>query len=151
MATTASLDIDVSVAELAGRLRIAAGRLARDSVEQTRLDGMTPIRLAALAVLQSDGPLRIGALAERVGISAPTTSRLVDLLEERGHIVRTTDPEDHRCIRVSLSPQGEAGLTAVRELRTGRLAERIMQLDPAALAALAAAMPVLEELVDARA
>lgn len=47
---------------------------------------MTPNRLAARAVLDADGPMRIGALVERVGISAPTTSRLMDCLAERGLI-----------------------------------------------------------------
>lgn len=135
--------------ELAGRLRIAAGRLARETGAQSRLDGMTPSRLAALSVLESDGPLRVGALADRVGISAPTTSRLVDCLEERGLIVRAADPDDHRAIRVSLSADGEAGLNAVRELGAGLLALRITDLDPAARAALAAALPVLEELAGA--
>ncbi len=136
----------VSATELAGRLRIAAGRLAREATAAGRHDGMTPSRLAALAVLAEYGPLRVGALAERVGISAPTTSRLVDCLEERGLIVRTTDPDDHRAIRVSLSAGGAAGLYSVRELGTGLLAERISRLTPEGLAALAAALPVLEEL-----
>ncbi|MBN9101374.1 MULTISPECIES: MarR family transcriptional regulator [unclassified Pseudonocardia] len=135
-----------TVAEIAGRLRIAAGRMARETSAQSRLDGMTPSRLAALAVLQTAGPMRVGALAERAGISAPTTSRLVDCLEERGLIVRTSDPDDHRAIRVSLSPEGEAALSGVRELGAGLLAARIADLTPEALAVLVAALPVIEEL-----
>jgi DNA-binding MarR family transcriptional regulator len=135
-----------TVAEIAGRLRIAAGRMARETSAQSRLDGMTPSRLAALAVLQTAGPMRVGALAERAGISAPTTSRLVDCLEERGLIVRTSDPDDHRAIRVSLSPEGEAALSGVRELGAGLLATRIADLTPEALAVLVAALPVIEEL-----
>lgn len=135
-----------TVAEIAGRLRIAAGQMARETSAQSKLDGMTPSRLAALAVLQTGGPMRVGALAERAGISAPTTSRLVDCLEARGLIVRTTDPDDHRAIRVSLSAEGEAALHDVRELGAGLLAGRIAELDAAARAALEAALPVIEEL-----
>ena len=135
-----------TVAEIAGRLRIAAGRMARGASAQSKLDGMTPSRLATLAVLQTDGPMRVGALAERAGISAPTTSRLVDCLEERGLIVRTCDPDDHRAIRVSLSPEGEAALSGVRELGAGLLATRSGDLTPDALAVLTAALPVIEEL-----
>lgn len=135
-----------AVVEIAGRLRIAAGRMARGAIAQSRLDGMTPSRLATLAVLEADGPMRAGALAERAGISAPTTSRLVDCLEDRGLIVRATDPDDHRAIRVSLSPAGAAALHGVRELEAGLLAARIADLDPAARAALLAALPVIEQL-----
>jgi len=135
-----------TVAEIAGRLRIAAGRMARETGAQSKLDGMTPSRLAALAVLETDGPMRVGALAERAGISAPTTSRLVDCLEERGLIVRTADPDDHRAIRVSLSAHGAEALLGVRELGSGLLAVRISDLDPAAQAVLVAALPVIEGL-----
>jgi DNA-binding MarR family transcriptional regulator len=133
-------------AELAGRLRIAAGRIARDGLGQKRIDGMTPSRLTALAVLAADGPLRMGELAARLGISAPTVSRLVDCLGERGLIERVTDPADHRATRVGLSPEGVVGLASVREHGEGMLADRIAALDVAELRALCAALPVLEGL-----
>jgi DNA-binding MarR family transcriptional regulator len=132
--------------ELAGRLRIAAGRIARDGLGQKRVDGMTPSRLTALAVLAAEGPLRMGELAARLGISAPTASRLVDCLAERGLIERVTDPADHRATRVGLSAEGIIGLAAVREHGDGTLADRITALDDTARSALCAALPVLEQL-----
>lgn len=133
-------------AELAGRLRIAAGRIARDGLGQKRVDGMTPSRLTALAVLAADGPLRMGELAARLGISAPTVSRLIDCLAERGLILRVTDPADHRATRVGLSTDGVLGLAAVREHGEGMLADRIAALDPAERSALCAILPLLERL-----
>jgi DNA-binding MarR family transcriptional regulator len=133
-------------AELAGRLRIAAGRIARDGLGQKRIDGMTPSRLTALAVLAADGPLRMGELAARLGISAPTVSRLIDCLAERRLIERVTDPADHRATQVGLSAEGVIGLAAVREHGEGQLADRIAALDAAGLSALCAALPVLEGL-----
>ena len=94
--------------EFAGRLRIAAGRIARDGLGQKRVDGMTPSRMTALAVLAAEGPLRMGELAARLGISAPTVSRLVDHLVERGFLERVTDEDDHRATRVRLSADGHA-------------------------------------------
>jgi hypothetical protein len=41
----------VASVEFAGRLRIAAGRIAREGLGQKRVDGMTPSRMTALAVL----------------------------------------------------------------------------------------------------
>jgi DNA-binding MarR family transcriptional regulator len=139
-------DAPTTVAETAGRLRIAAGRIARETGAQSRLDGMTPSRLVALAVLEAHGPMRVGALAERVGISAPTTSRLVDCLVERELIVRTDDPDDHRATRVGLSPAGETALHDVRERGAGVLAARIAGLPLESQAVLAAALPVIEAL-----
>ncbi len=135
-----------SVAELAGRLRIAAGRIARDGSAQTQADGMTPSRIAAISVLAVHGPQRMGELADRMAISAPTTSRLVECLGEKGLVERVPDPDDHRATQVRLSAAGAARLTALRERGTGLIADRIAGLSPAELTVLAAAMDVLERL-----
>ncbi|HEY0816829.1 MAG TPA: MarR family transcriptional regulator [Pseudonocardia sp.] len=144
--TPTAAPVGIEKAELAGRLRIAAGRIARDGLGQKRVDGMTPSRITALAVLAAEGPLRMGELAVRLGISAPTASRLVECLVERGFIERVADPADGRATRVGLSPDGVVGLAAVREHGEGMLADRITALDDDALRALSAALPVLERL-----
>ncbi|MFC5993218.1 MarR family winged helix-turn-helix transcriptional regulator [Pseudonocardia hispaniensis] len=133
-------------AELAGRLRIALSRLGHQLRTQDAQAGLTPTRLTTLAVLESDGPLRVGALAERLGISAPTMSRIVECLDERQLVRRTPDPDDHRAIRITLSAAGSSLLGALRRRRTGLLADRIGHLDARGLAVLAAALPVLEAL-----
>ena len=132
--------------EFAGRLRIAAGRIARDGLGQKRVDGMTPSRITALAVLAAEEPLRMGELAARLGISAPTVSRLVDHLVERGLLERVTDEDDHRATRVRLSADGHRGLAAVRDHGAGLLADRIAALDDAERTLLERALPVLERL-----
>ena len=67
----------------------------------------------------------MGELAARLGISAPTVSRLVDHLAELGFLERVADEDDHRATRVCLSPEGRDGLAAVREHGAGLLAHRI--------------------------
>jgi len=140
---TTALATDV---EFAGRLRIAAGRIARDGLGQKRVDGMTPSRMTALAVLATEEPLRMGELAARLGISAPTVSRLVDHLAKLGFLERVADEDDHRATRVRLSAEGHRGLAAVREHGATRLADRIAELDDAERALLERALPVLERL-----
>jgi DNA-binding MarR family transcriptional regulator len=141
---TATAPTAPAAVEFAGRLRIAAGRIARDGLGQKHVDGMTPSRMTALAVLAAEEPLRMGELAARLGISAPTVSRLVDHLGERGFLERITDEEDHRATRVRLSAEGHSALAAVREHGAGLLADRIASLDDAERAALEIALPVLE-------
>ena len=144
MTSTVAAPVEV---EFAGRLRIAAGRIARDGLGQKRVDGMTPSRMTALAVLAAEQePLRMGELATRLGISAPTVSWLFDHLAERGFLERTTDEDDHRATRVCLSAEGRRGLAAVREHGAGLLADRIAALDDGERAALEIALPVLERL-----
>ncbi len=131
--------------EVADRLRLALRRLARRLVRADPDAGVTPSRLAALGALEAAGPLRIGGLADILGTSAPTTSRLVEGLYERG-LVRTPDPDDHRATRVAVTAEGAELLHAQRGRAIDALARRIYDLAPDRRAALVAALPVLEQI-----
>jgi DNA-binding MarR family transcriptional regulator len=134
------------VAELAGRLRIALSRLTHALRAQDVDGGITPTRIATLSILEAEGPLRVGGLAERVGISPPTMTRIVDCLAELGLVGRAADPDDQRAIRVGLSATGAQLLDTLRRRGTGLIADRIRALDPGALAVLAEAVPLLESI-----
>jgi DNA-binding MarR family transcriptional regulator len=137
---------DGGAAEVARRLRVAITRLGRRIVHAHPDTGVTPTRLVALGVLERTGTVRIGALADRLGTSPPTASRLVDCLHERGLVARTPDPDDHRATRVGLTPAGLACLHEYRARTTDDLAARIDDLPADRRALLAAALPVLEEI-----
>jgi len=130
--------------ELAGRLRLVMTRLGRRAARGRPDGGVTPSRLVALDVLEAAGPVRVGALAEHLGTSAPTTSRLVECLHELGLVERTPDPDDHRATRVGLTARGLARLRAQRARATDDLARRIDGLGAHRRAVLAAALPVLD-------
>jgi DNA-binding MarR family transcriptional regulator len=87
------------------------GRLLR---ELTRLTGgaddgpaMTATQRIALIELSESGGVRLNDLADRMGTSAPTASRAVDVLEELGFVARATDPADRRAVRLELTPAGQ--------------------------------------------
>jgi DNA-binding MarR family transcriptional regulator len=90
--------------------------------------------------------VRIGDLAEREGVSAPTATRIVAALEQQGVVRREPDVADRRSWRVSLTATGRDRLVHVRRVRTARLAQRLAALDPTALDRLIEALPVLEAL-----
>jgi DNA-binding MarR family transcriptional regulator len=50
--------------------------------------------------------LRQSALAEAMGLSVSRASRVIDLLEERGHVSRAQCPSDGRATNVTLTDQG---------------------------------------------
>jgi DNA-binding MarR family transcriptional regulator len=133
--------------EVANRLRLAMRRLARRLVRADPDAGMpTPPRLTALGALEAAGPLRIGGLADILGTSAPTTSRLVEGLHERGLVARTPDPDDHRATRVAVTAEGAELLQVQRGRAIDALARRIDDLTPDRRSALVAALPVLEQI-----
>lgn len=80
---------------------------------------LTPSKIRALDLLSEHGGLRVGELADRVGIDDATATRLVDRLEEIGVVGRTSEPGDRRATTVALTPAGEklvGGIAAQRQL-----------------------------------
>ncbi len=132
--------------ELPARLRLAVGRLNR----RIRVDAaavLPPLQTSVLATLEDHEPLRLSELARREAVTPPTMSRVLAALDEAGLLVRTPDPQDARSALVNLSDEGHAMIGRVRTERTALLAERLDRLDAAQRAALEAAIPALEALV----
>lgn len=64
-------------------------------------------QVRTLMVLSCEGRSTIGQLAERLSVSLPTASHLVDRLVHAGLAERAEDPSDRRRMRVCLTPRGE--------------------------------------------
>jgi DNA-binding MarR family transcriptional regulator len=110
--------------------------------------GITPSQLSALARLDRGGPMSVGDLAAAERISPSTLTRVVAALEDAGLISREPDPADRRVSRVAVSLAGHDLLEAARARATGYLVERIARLTSEQAAALSAAVPVLEQLLE---
>jgi DNA-binding MarR family transcriptional regulator len=137
----------ISDAELAARLRVAIGRLARQ-LRQSQPGGLTATQLSALVSLDGRGVLRLSDLAAVERVTPSTLSRIVASLEDQGLVLRSTDPDDRRSSLVEVSPRARALLSALREERTLVLAQRVAGLSRPARQALAAALPALEEMAN---
>jgi DNA-binding MarR family transcriptional regulator len=62
-------------------------------------------------------PLRVSALAEAVHVDVSTVSRQVSTLVELGLVQRGPDPDDGRAQALSVTPEGEELLLAIRDGR----------------------------------
>jgi DNA-binding MarR family transcriptional regulator len=129
------------------RLRVALARLSR-RLRRHDLAGVTPTQLAALATVDRSGPMRLGDLAAAEGIAPSTLTRLVTALEERGYVRRCTDPSDARASTLAITPHGNEMLERIRTETTRMLAASLRMLTPDQRSALAAALPVLEQLAE---
>ncbi len=131
------------------RLRVAIARVSR-SLRRHELAGLTPPQRSALATVEQAGPLRLGDLAAAEKIAPSTLTRLVTVLEDRGYVERHPVPGDARASTLVVTPQGHAILEQIRRESTILLADNLRTLSPEQLAALAAALPALEQIADAR-
>jgi len=93
--------------------------------------GLTVAQSATLGTLRSAGPQRLGALGQRLGITASTLTRNLKRLEEAGLVEREADPDDSRATRVRLSPSGRAAADRVAR-QEQEFAESLLARVPAA-------------------
>ena len=129
--------------EIAASLRLSATRLAR-RLRQESDAGLTPSQLSALAAIQNEGPLTLGALADHERVAPPTVTRVVTKLEADGLVHRTADADDRRVARVTTTDAGDDLLAELRKRKTAWLTARLAELDDDQRQRLAAALDVLE-------
>lgn len=137
--------LSTSQAHTAADLRLVIGRLVR-SMRQHNTNGLTPSQVSALVTIEEFGPIRISDLATRESIGAPVATRVTASLEELKYIKRVQDSLDKRACLVELTSSGHKVLKNLREERTIGINQRIQMLSKSEIAALNAALPVLDKL-----
>ncbi len=140
---------ETDLAGLAGEVRTEVSRLAYHLRTPATRHGITPTRLAALAALaRYPEGLRQGDLAELMNVSAPSMTRLVEIMCEAGWVERGRDPEDHRALLLVISPVGQSTLDTLRRESASVLSSELADLTEEERAVLEAAVPVLRKLAD---
>ena len=136
-------------AELAGRLRLAVTRLARQ-LRQTSDSDLSPTQSSVLVTVSTSGPLTLGELAELERVAGPTITKVISLLHEKGLVDKIVDPNDRRFVRVQVTPEGAALIERNRARKTAWLARQLQGLSRDELERLTAAADVLEHLTARR-
>jgi DNA-binding MarR family transcriptional regulator len=99
-----------------GIVRLRAEIIRRRGKESELAAGeLTTPQALALRTVVLEGPLRMGALADELGVSVATASRTVDVLAAHGLVRREPDPADARAVRVLATPRGRREWTTRRE------------------------------------
>ncbi|MFD3869407.1 MarR family winged helix-turn-helix transcriptional regulator [Streptomyces sp. NPDC058623] len=79
-------------------------------------------QLRLMCLVDRHPGLRMRALAQLLGATGPSMTRLCDRLEAAGIVRRHPGPGDGREITIRLTPAGESHLAQIRETRERRLA-----------------------------
>ncbi len=136
-----------SDAEMAARLRLAVLRLSR-RLRQQVAGGVTSSQVSALATIERLGTPTLGELASSEQVQPPSMTKIVMSLEAAGLVARHEDHADGRIVRVGLTGDGRRTLQRSRSLRTAYLVRRLRGLSGDDRDALAAAVALLEHLVE---
>ncbi|HUP54486.1 MAG TPA: MarR family transcriptional regulator [Methylomirabilota bacterium] len=86
------------------------------------------VQLFVLAILESDGPLPMGKVAEALDVSVASATGIIDRMEQRGIVERGHQPDDRRIVLVSTTSAGRAILSDLDEHRRatiGRILDRL--------------------------
>ena len=130
---TQDVPVRASASEVVTTLIATSHRLQR--VFNTRLSRQKGVvklsgpRLRLLMAVEEAGRLRMGDLAEDLGITARTVTTLVDALEKEGLLVRLPDPTDRRATLLALTDRARTQFEQVRGLQTELGEELVAPLD----------------------
>lgn len=127
------------------RLRAAIIRERNRAGEETI--PLTSPQALALRAIVLRGRLRVGALAEELGVSVPTASRTAEALVERGLVERTSDPVDARAKLLAPTARGTGEHAARRARFTRALEDVLAGLPPDERTQLAASLETLERVL----
>jgi DNA-binding MarR family transcriptional regulator len=108
---------------------ILASRRLHASLHPELGTKLTPSKLRALELLAQHDGLRVGELADRVGVDDTTATRLVDRLEQLGLAERRGEEGDRRAILVGLTAEGRELVSGVSEQRQQFFADVLASLD----------------------
>lgn len=96
----------------------AARALMRVSLHAAdQIGEVSVVQLRALTVLDREGTANLAQLADGMGVTVSTTSRLVDRLVAAGLVDRRTATHTRREIALRLTARGRATLTRYDDLR----------------------------------
>ena len=109
---------------------ILASRRLQASLHPELGSKLTPSKLRALDLLAEHGGLRIGELADRVGVDDTTATRMVDRIEELGLAQRGPVEGDRRAIVVELTEDGHELVSGVLSQRHQFFVDVLATLDP---------------------
>ena len=128
----------------------AAMWVIRQHMRSHRLPGLSVPQLRVLAFLARCGPATLSAVAEHVGTTRPSMSRMIQALVE-GHLVRRrAGSSDRRTVCLEIAARGRRVLGIARQATVEQLARQIGSLRAEEVGRLQAAMGLLLRVVAVR-
>src|SRR4051812_47613544 len=117
----------------------------RRHMRRHRTCGLSIPQFRSLLVLDQYPTASLSHVAEHLGVSQPSASRLITGLVTKGFVTRKECVADRRQIALLLTPSGKAVLARAQEATQKRAPEEIDRLPPADRKTVADAMRILHD------
>jgi len=115
----------------------------RKELRSHAMPGLSVPQFRTLNYLRRHPDASLSSVAEHLGLTPPTVSKMIQKLVEQGVIIRNT-ATDRRQVRLSLSAAGVSVVTQAREETRTQLAENLTTLSQEELMNLLSALEILE-------
>jgi DNA-binding MarR family transcriptional regulator len=122
----------------------------RCHMRKHRTRGLSVPQFRALALLDRYPTASLSLVAEHLGSSQPSASRLISGLVTRGFVTRRESAEDRRQIALLLTPRGKSVLRAAQQAAQESVAAEIEKLTGPQRVTVEAAMVILRDVFDRR-
>jgi MarR family transcriptional regulator for hemolysin len=120
-------------------------RSIRTEIRKHRNDLTIP-QFRTLAYLNNYRGASLSEVAEHIGLTLPSMSKLIDGLVARQLVTREISPSDRRCVTLALTEPGQATLQATRAATQTYLARRLDLLSTQDRATVNQALQILRPL-----
>jgi DNA-binding MarR family transcriptional regulator len=103
-------------------------RAIRTEMRSRRSRDLTVPQFRALLFIHSHPETSLSDVADHIGLTLPTLSKMVDGLVARRLVIRKPSPEDRRRIKLTITSSGQVQLEAARKGTQERLADILTSL-----------------------
>lgn len=146
---SSTTNLEISAEECAGEMLDALPpvmRVVRKYMRSHRTHGLSVPQFRAMAFLGSSPLATLSMVAEFLGASMPTTSRIVSGLVGKGFVQRCERSRDRRCVELGLTSRGRSAVESARRASRAQLARELNALTDAERSAVLAGMKSLRSL-----
>jgi DNA-binding MarR family transcriptional regulator len=130
-AASAAPAVDDLMCEFMGVAKSIRRFMEQRFVENQFPPSLSGPRMGVLFHVQKNGGLRMGDLAERLGVNPRSVTDLVDGLARKGLLLRRPDPADRRATLLDLTPRARTDFERAHAASRSFLAEAFSPLSAA--------------------
>lgn len=104
-------------------------RMREALVAKLHAHGLSLTAHQVTAILEAEGAMPMGRLAERLDVSLSSASGIADRMVERGLVERLRDANDRRVVLLCLSPEGRRLVREFHSVRRAQMRRLLNRLD----------------------
>ena len=119
------------VERILDQLEPLIARQRRAVASEGCLRAVSSTQMQVLYLLSCDAPQAMGRLADKLDVSLPNVTGIVDRMVEHGLVERGRDDDDRRVVTVAPTAAGRAAVEEIDGVRRRTLAQLLSRLDPA--------------------